>query len=146
MAKILDEIDLKIIELLQQNAKMSMKELASIIHLSPPAATERVRKLEDQQIIENYQAQLNLKKIGRTIEAIILFKSIDCKALAKFCEEHPAVISCYRVAGEISYIAHVATDSVESLEQFIDASMVYGTPSTNIVLSSVAEQIILPLK
>lgn len=43
-------------------------------------------------------------------------------------------------------LAHVAMDSVESLEQFIDASMVYGTPSTNIVLSSVAEQIILPLK
>lgn len=48
---------------------------------------------------------------------------------------HPDVLECYRVAGEISYIVKLATHSVESLEKFIDDSMQYGTPSTNIMLS-----------
>ncbi|MCT4571901.1 Lrp/AsnC ligand binding domain-containing protein, partial [Bacillus thuringiensis] len=54
------------------------------------------------------------------------------------------VLECYRVAGEISYIVKIATHSVESLEQFIDDSMQYGTPSTNIVLSSYEKKIITP--
>ena len=95
-------------------------------------------------MIEGYHAKVNLKKMERTIEAIILFKSIDCKSLSSFCNAHPDVLACYRVAGEISYIVKLATYSVETLEQFIDAAMPYGTPSTNIVLSSTEKQVITP--
>lgn len=95
-------------------------------------------------MIEGYHAKVNLKKMERTIEAIILFKSIDCKSLSSFCNAHPDVLACYRVAGEISYIVQLATYSVETLEQFIDAAMPYGTPSTNIVLSSTEKQVITP--
>jgi Lrp/AsnC family transcriptional regulator, leucine-responsive regulatory protein len=140
----MDQIDKKIVGLLQANAKISMKDLAEAVHLSSPSVIERVRKLEDQQIIEGYHAHVSLKKINRPISAFILFKSTDCKALANFCNNHPDVLECYRVAGEISYIVKLATHSVESLEQFIDESMQYGTPSTNIVLSSHEKKIIAP--
>ncbi|RKJ40675.1 Lrp/AsnC family transcriptional regulator, partial [Butyricicoccus sp. 1XD8-22] len=129
----MDTIDYEIIKHLQLNAKISMKELASYVHLSAPAVTERVKKLEEQNIIEGYYTELNLKSLNRTIVALILFKSTDCKKLSKFCNSHPDVLECYRVAGEISYIVKVATSSVETLEQFIDQAMPYGTPSTNIV-------------
>ncbi|MCR8842737.1 Lrp/AsnC family transcriptional regulator [Paenibacillus sp. SC116] len=132
----MDKIDEKILEELQKNAKISMKELAEIVHLSSPAVIERVRKLEDNHTIEGYHASVSLKKLDRNIMALILFESKDCKALSHFCNNHPDVMECYRVAGEISYIAKVATHSVESLERFIDEAMKYGTPSTNIVLSS----------
>lgn len=140
----MDHIDTQILQLLQQNAKISMKELATTVHLSSPAVIERVKKLEEQGVIEGYHAKVNLKKMERTIEAIILFKSIDCKSLSSFCNAHPDVLACYRVAGEISYIVQLATYSVETLEQFIDAAMPYGTPSTNIVLSSTEKQVITP--
>lgn len=140
----MDRIDTQILQQLQQNAKISMKELATTVHLSSPAVIERVKKLEEQGVIEGYHAKVNLKKMERTIEAIILFKSIDCKSLSSFCNAHPDVLACYRVAGEISYIVKLATYSVEALEQFIDAAMPYGTPSTNIVLSSTEKQVITP--
>lgn len=140
----MDHIDTQILQQLQQNAKISMKELATTVHLSSPAVIERVKKLEEQGMIEGYHAKVNLKKMERTIEAIILFKSIDCKSLSSFCNAHPDVLACYRVAGEISYIVQLATYSVETLEQFIDAAMPYGTPSTNIVLSSAEKQVITP--
>ncbi|MED0949363.1 Lrp/AsnC family transcriptional regulator [Bacillus mobilis] len=140
----MDQIDKKILGLLQSNAKISMKDLAEAVHLSSPSVTERVRKLEEQQIIEGYHTHVSLKKINRPISALILFKSTNCKSLSNFCYNHPDVIECYRVAGEISYIVKLATYSVESLEKFIDDSMQYGTPSTNIVLSSHEKKIIAP--
>lgn len=132
----MDAIDRKILMLLQENAKISMKDLAKTVHLSSPSVIERVRRLEEQHVIEGYHAHVSLKKLNRPISALIMFKSTDCKALSNFCNNHPDVLECYRVAGEISYIVKLATQSVESLEQFIDDTMQYGTPSTNIVLSS----------
>lgn len=140
----MDKIDTDILLQLQQNAKISMKELAASVHLSSPAVIERVKKLEEQGMIEEYKAKVNLKKMKRTIQAIILFKSIDCKSLSDFCNNHPDVLECYRVAGEISYIVKLATYSVETLERFIDEAMPYGTPSTNIVLSSTEKKVIAP--
>ncbi|WP_339262815.1 Lrp/AsnC family transcriptional regulator [Lysinibacillus sp. FSL K6-3209] len=140
----MDNIDTEILRQLQLNAKISMKELASIVHLSSPAVIERVKKLEEQGSIEGYTTKVNLKKMDRSIQAIVLFKSIDCKSLSNFCNAHPDVLACYRVAGEISYIVKLATYSVETLEQFIDAAMPYGTPSTNIVLSSTEKTMVLP--
>lgn len=140
----MDQIDKKIVRILQSNAKISMKDLAEAVHLSSPSVTERVRKLEEQQVIEGYHAHVSLKKMNRLISALILFESKDCKSLADFCHNHPDVLECYRVAGEISYIVKLATNSVESLERFIDESMQYGTPSTNIVLSSHEKKIIDP--
>ncbi|MGE7112763.1 Lrp/AsnC family transcriptional regulator [Lysinibacillus sp. NPDC047702] len=140
----MDQIDTEILLQLQRNAKISMKELAASVHLSSPAVIERVKKLEEQGMIEGYKAKVNLKKIQRTIQAIILFKSIDCKSLSDFCNAHPDVLECYRVAGEISYIVKLATYSVETLERFIDEAMPYGTPSTNIVLSSTEKTVIAP--
>jgi len=140
----MDQIDTDILLQLQRNAKISMKELAASVHLSSPAVIERVKKLEEQGMIEEYKAKVNLKKMQRTIQAIILFKSIDCKSLSDFCNAHPDVLECYRVAGEISYIVKLATYSVETLEQFIDEAMPYGTPSTNIVLSSTEKKVIAP--
>lgn len=140
----MDQIDKNIVSILQSNAKISMKDLAEAVHLSSPSVTERVRKLEEQQIIEGYHAHVSLKKMNRPISALVLFESRDCKALAAFCHSHPDVLECYRVAGEISYIVKLATSSVESLEQFIDDSMQYGTPSTNIVLSSYEKKVIEP--
>lgn len=138
----MDAIDLKILSLLQKNAKKTMKELSEDVHLSAPATTERVKKLEDQGYIEAYRAQINLQRMNRVIQAMVLFKTRDCKGLANFCENHSDVLTCYRVAGEISYIAHVATTSVETLEKFIDQAMFYGTPSTNIILSSSQKEVI----
>ncbi|KGR85403.1 Lrp/AsnC family transcriptional regulator [Lysinibacillus odysseyi] len=131
----MDTIDYEILKQLERNAKCTTKEIASHVHLSPPAVAERIKKLEEQEIITGYYASIDFKKLDRPIVALVLFKSSDCKKLSAFCCSHPDVLECYRVAGEISYIVKIATQSVETLEQFIDQAMPYGTPSTNIVLS-----------
>ncbi|RAS75427.1 Lrp/AsnC family transcriptional regulator [Priestia endophytica] len=132
----MDVIDQKILYELQLNARLSMKELAKKIYLSSPATTERVRKLEEQGIIKGYKTVVDVEKLEKNITAFVLFQTTKCKELSKFCEEHQDVMECYRVTGQISYIAKVCTASVHTLEDFIDEAMKFGTPSTNIVLSS----------
>ncbi|TCZ80068.1 Lrp/AsnC family transcriptional regulator [Paenibacillus albiflavus] len=132
----MDAIDYQIMRELQLNAKISMKELASKVFLSSPAVIERVKKLEENGTIKGYQTLIDPEKLDKAITAIVLFETTKCKELYAFCENHPDVLECYRVAGQISYIAKVCTESVHTLEKFIDESMKYGSPSTNIVLSS----------
>ncbi|MCM3165144.1 Lrp/AsnC family transcriptional regulator [Metabacillus litoralis] len=132
----MDDVNRRILDILQVEGRISMTELGQKVSLSVPAVTERVRKLEDQGIIEGYKAQVNPEKLQKTVRAFILIKTHRCKAFREFCKESPLVIECHRLTGEYSYLVKVVTASYQLLEQFIDSSMEYGEPYTMINLSS----------
>ncbi|CAG9621279.1 Lrp/AsnC family transcriptional regulator [Sutcliffiella rhizosphaerae] len=132
----MDSINRKILDILQVDGRISMTELGKKISLSVPAVTERVRKLEDQGVIEGYKAQINPNKINKPVKAFVLIKTYRCKAFREFCKENPLVLECHRLTGEYSYLVKVVTESNELLEEFIDASMEYGEPYTMMNLSS----------
>ncbi|MFD0048005.1 Lrp/AsnC family transcriptional regulator [Actinomycetes bacterium NPDC127524] len=135
----MDHLDQKIIYQLQEDARISMTELGHRINLSVPAVKERVKKLEDKGVITGYRAVINPEKIQKYVTAFILFDSKRCKAFREFCSGHPEVIECHRLAGQYSYLVKVVTESVHTLEDFIDEAMEYGQPSTLINLSSSLE-------
>jgi len=132
----MDDVNRRILDILQVEGRISMTELGQKVSLSVPAVTERVRKLEDQGIIEGYKAQINPEKLQKTVKAFILIKTHRCKAFREFCKESSLVIECHRLTGEYSYLVKVVTESYHLLEQFIDSSMEYGEPYTMINLSS----------
>ena len=70
--KNLDEIDLKIIRLLRENGRMSLKELSSEVFLTPPAVAARIEKLGKEGYIKGIHARLNMEKLGYGIKAFIL--------------------------------------------------------------------------
>ncbi|MTH54258.1 AsnC family transcriptional regulator [Bacillus mangrovi] len=135
----MDALDQKIIYQLQMDARISMTELGQRINLSVPAVKERIRKLEDKGVITGYRAIINPEKIQKHVTAFVLFDSRRCKAFREFCSGYPEVIECHRLAGQYSYLVKVVTESVHNLEDFIDAAMEYGQPSTLINLSSSLE-------
>ncbi len=67
----LDEIDVLILQELQKDSRLSIRELSKRINLSPPSVTERVRRLEDDGVIERYTIKINKKKLGLSIDCII---------------------------------------------------------------------------
>lgn len=75
----MDAIDLKLLTLLQENAKMSVKELAKAVFLSAPATAERIKKLEEQEIIEGYVTRLNLKKLVAIFKQLYFLKRLIAK-------------------------------------------------------------------
>jgi Lrp/AsnC family transcriptional regulator, leucine-responsive regulatory protein len=135
----LDEIDQSILIQLQDNARISMTELGKKIGLSTPATNERVKKLEDKEVIKGYRAIIDPEKLNKNVTAFILFDTKQGKNFRDFCKEQPVVVECHRLAGQYSYLVKVVTESVNILEEFIDATLPYGEPSTLIKLSSVVE-------
>ncbi|NGQ95129.1 Lrp/AsnC family transcriptional regulator [Brevibacillus sp. SYP-B805] len=132
----MDAVDKRIVELLQEDGRITMKQLGKVVGLTAPAAAERVRKLEEQGVITGYKATVNPEKMNKHVTAFVLFDTTQCKKFVEFCKTYPDVTECYRLAGQYSYLVKVVTQSVHSLERFIDQAMPYGKSSTLIVLSS----------
>ncbi|MBA3927410.1 Lrp/AsnC family transcriptional regulator [Listeria rustica] len=137
----MDQTDMKILAILEKNARISMKELAELVMLTPPATKERVLKLEEKGVITGYTATISLDALGRRMTAFILFETHNCKAFYEFCVQQPDVLECHRLAGQYSYLVKISSLSMEALELFIDEAIKYGKSSTHLIFSSTEKPI-----
>lgn len=120
----LDDIDRAILELLQQEGRISNADLARRINLSPPATYTRVRRLEQEGYITGYAAHLNREKLGY---GMLCYISVSLQMhqfneLAKFRERliaMPEVLECCFVTGEFDYLLKVVLRDQKDLERFI---------------------------
>ena len=143
--KLLDGTSWRILTILQEDARIPLKELGRRVGLSAPAVGERVRRLEEVGIIIGYQAKLNLDKLELPVAAFIAIKAFGegCSRIRTLLQECPEILSCYRVTGNDHYLVKVAAMSVKHLEQIIDRFIPYATVTTSIVLSvPISEQTI----
>ena len=134
----IDEIDWKIIKELQLNARISFAELGRRIGLTTPAMIERVRKLEDAQIITGYRAEVDAAKVGLPVMAFIRMSisGVDYSKIIEVARDSKEVLECHRGTGGDSFILKVAVSDVEHLQTLIDRLTPYGITTTSIVLSS----------
>lgn len=139
----LDQIDQRIIAILQRDATLTNSEIAQKIELSPSATHERIRKLHAQGVIKKIAAFIDASAIDRSLCAFI-YVLIDTpqhnKKFIKEVTDNPAVLECHHVTGEYSYLLKVRVKNTQELETFITESL-KGTLGiirslTQIVLSS----------
>lgn len=97
----MDQVDKQILLQLQGQARISMTELGKAVGLSQPAVTERVRRLEEKGVIQEYRAILSREKIGKQAAAYMLFRTKDCNAFLAFCRNSPEVVNVTGLAGNI---------------------------------------------
>jgi Lrp/AsnC family leucine-responsive transcriptional regulator len=137
-----DDIDRKILGLLQEDARISYAELGRRVGLTTPAVIERVRKLEDGGIISGYRADIDTAKIGLPITAFIRMSitGVDYSHIIEVAQGSKEVLECHRGTGGDSFIMKVAVSSVEHLQEMIDRLTPYGITTTTIVLSSPVKQ------
>jgi Lrp/AsnC family leucine-responsive transcriptional regulator len=135
----LDEIDWRILEEMQRNARVTYSELGRRVALTPPAVAERVRRLEEAGVIRGYRVELDHAMVGLPITAFVRMRaagSTNCLELGERIRDVPEVLECHRVTGEDSYIAKVAVRSVEHLQDLIDRLMPHAETITAVTLSS----------
>ncbi len=134
----IDEIDWKILKELQINARVTFAELGRRVGLTTPAVIERVRKMEDAQIITGYRAELDTTKVGLPITAFIRMSitGVDYSHIIEVAGESNEVLECHRGTGGDSFIMKVAVSDVGHLQTLIDKLTPYGITTTSIVLSS----------
>jgi len=132
----MDQIDQSILYHLQHQARISMTELGKCVGLSQPAVTERVKRMEEKGIIEQYRTVVSPEKIGKQSAAYMLFHTRSCDDFLDFCRTSPEVVECHRISGEHNYLLKIVTDSTRSLEEFGNKCDKYGTYTILIVMSS----------
>ena len=141
----LDNIDIKILSILQNNGRCHLAEIAKEVDLSSPAVMERVRKLEVQGVIKGYQAVLDPKKMGKDVTAFVgvsVSHQRHIDAFASLMMRQHDVLECHHVTGEESFILKVKTANTDSLEKLLaEVRSVEGVTGTitKVVLSSVKE-------
>ncbi|AEB28997.1 putative transcriptional regulator [Carnobacterium sp. 17-4] len=137
----MDSIDKQIIQLLGDNARASLKEIAAETFLSSPAVSARIARLENEGIITGYSAQINLHKLGYHITAFInLELSPNQKpTFYPFVKACPNILECNCVTGEYSMLLKVAFPSTVELDGFIGELQQFGKTYTQIVFSTSIE-------
>lgn len=138
----MDELDEKILSLLRNNARMTVKEIARRISLTSPAVSERIRRLESGGVIERYTVQLTPAAQRGRIEALISI-SILPKDRGEFHQlllARPEVEMCHQVTGTYSHIVKVSCQDIAGLEHVVSIFQKLGQTNTQIILSTIRGQ------
>ena len=124
MAEVLDETDLQILKILQKNAKLTTKELADAVHLTPTPVFERQKRLERQGYIKRYSAILDPEKLG---QGLLVFCKVKLKqinheiadAFTYRIQAIPEVIECYNTSGAYDYLLKVRARDMKQYQDFV---------------------------
>jgi len=138
----LDKIDLKILEILQKNARKTRKEIAAEVFMSPPAVAARIERLEERGIVVAYRAQIDYLTLGYHIKAFINVgvEPLDKKEFYAYIRKCKNVVECDCVTGEYAMLLKVYFKSTSDLDQFIGKLQDFGRTNTLIVFSTAVDK------
>ena len=146
----INDIDIKILNIIQQDARIANAEIARQIGLAPSAVLERLRKLEERGVIRRYTAEIDAAEVGFGITAFVFVRTNECgDGTEQLLAQIPEVLEVHDVAGEDSYLLKVRAKNTEDLarilrEKFKALPNVLSTRTT-VVLQTIKETIALPL-
>lgn len=149
-----DKTDLRILNALQQNGRLSNVELAERVALSPSPCLRRLKQLEDSGVIERYSAQLSPNKIGLGLQAYIrvtLAKNKEIRSAFELAvRDWEEVLSCFAMTGETDYILHAFFVDMDDFSHFILDTLLSRTgvldAKSSFVLKEIKHTTSLPLK
>ena len=146
----IDVIDAKILEVLQENARISFKELSQKINLSLSAVSDRLKKMESSGIISQYTAILDPYLLGRELKAYMMINvdsSGDIDELSRVISESDEVLEAYFVAGDFDYILKIATKNTNTLADLVNRIKSVRTvqrTETTIMLTELKQKFSVP--
>lgn len=135
----IDQLDDRIIRLLNENSRRSYAYIGRKIGLSPSSVKERIQKMEDLGIIKSYTLKTNPSLLGYEIEVFILLKIFDGKLNLMILEisSFKEVKEAHRITGPYNIHIHALLKNQKHLQQFIDKLINYGNPTTLLMLSEI---------
>ncbi len=132
----LDPTDLSIVEILQQDGRISVSELGRRVGLSQPAASERLKRLEERGVIAAYRAIIDPAVVGLGMMAVIRLRTTHehIRPCLKQFSEMPEIIEVLRLTGEDCFLLKVLVPTPSDLETIVDSVARHGAVTTSLVL------------
>ena len=133
----LDERDVRLIALLEADARASLADLARALKMSPQSVSERLKRLEDRGILR-FAVSLEPRALGLPLGAYIRIQPAmgELARVTEIVKAIPEIVECDRITGDDCFIAKVFVEKVEDLERVIDRLVPYARTNTSIVQSS----------
>ncbi len=147
----LDDIDVRLLEVLQDDGRRKRNELAELVGLSLPAVSERLRKLEESGFIMGYAARLDHKMLNRDVTSFILVTVDSSKHFSSFVDNvnhNDEILECHAITGEGTHLLKVRTFNTASLEKLLGKIQSWhgvAKTTTSVVLSTTKETLRLKL-
>jgi DNA-binding Lrp family transcriptional regulator len=150
----LDEFDRKILSALQENARITTQELAERVGLSATPCARRVRRMEDDGLIDRYVTLLNPERlgVGLTVFVNVRLNTQSARSFDAFegtIRKLPQVVGCYLLAGNYDYLVQVRVADVEAFRSFIRDKLVtidgVGETHSSVVLEETKRTTALPV-
>lgn len=138
----MDHIDIEMLEILQEDGRISVSDLSKKLNLSRPSVSERMMRLQEKGIIDHFSAVVSPEAVGR--DTLLMIQVSELKEtiprFEKMIAEDTRVLECHRVTGEVSYFIKAAVEGMDSLRELVDTLISYGNINTSIVLKSPVER------
>jgi Lrp/AsnC family leucine-responsive transcriptional regulator len=141
-AKLLDSINLRVLDELVSDGRIAMAELGRRVGLSAPAVAERVQRLERAGVIAGYRAELDPGALGFAVSAVVRIRPApgQLQRIPEIARETLEVAECHRITGEDCYLLRLHLRSIDDLEEVLDRFTPYGLTTTSIVHSTPVPQ------
>ena len=142
-----DEIDQLLIGALMEDSRKSLKALAALSGLSSPSVAERIRKLEEREVIKGYTVQVDPKAFGYQLQAIIRIRPLpgQLQEVERQIQNIPQFTECDKVTGEDCFIARLCVRSIEQLDTLLDNLNAYAETNTAIIKKSPVKRRLPPM-
>lgn len=134
-----DATDRKLLDILEDNSRLSFADLGRKINLSPSAVRERVQRMEDSGIIKKYNIQVDNRKLGNELEAFMLLKVFpgQLKHIIETIKDFPEIKEAHRITGSQNLHLKIVIKNQLYLQKLLDQLMVYGDTTTFLILSEI---------
>ena len=135
---LLDSVNVQLLQELSRDPRLTMSELGRRIGMSPPAVTERVRRMEEARIIRGYSLEVDPAALGLPISAYIRIRPNPGRLpeVAQLADQIPEVVECHRITGEDCFILRVHIPGMDQLDRILDSFLLYGSTTTSIIQST----------
>ncbi|MGX7328072.1 Lrp/AsnC family transcriptional regulator [uncultured Enterococcus sp.] len=134
----MDHLDYQLLTLLQQDGRSSIKHLSERLFISGPAISQRIKQLEEQQVITGYHASLDYEQTNLAIKAYVQI-SVEPQQKPQFytyIQDIPNILECDCVTGPYSMLLKVVFPTTSALDHFINRIQSFGRTNTQIVFST----------
>ncbi|MEO5323803.1 Lrp/AsnC family transcriptional regulator [Mesorhizobium sp. CC13] len=143
----LDDIDRRIVEILVEDARISLKELAQRVGLSSPSASERLKRLEERGVIRGFTIEVDPAALGYTLQAIVRIRPLPGKlhVVQDLIQQIPQFSECDKVTGDDCFVARLHIRSIDELDKILDQITDKAETNSSIVKAQPVKRRLPPL-